>query len=558
LPENDWAPLDIDPHTAGGAPRGCAALVLLGLLAPVLAGAAPDSLAVPRGSHALDGRYVRHVRLETHSIFEPLPVHGRRLYQLANRLHIETRARTIRSTFVFHEGGRWSEEQRAETERHLRDLAFLVPDSVVALPVGSDSVDVRVITHDNWTTSPEFSLESGGGQRFASASLEERNLFGLGTALSLSYHEDVGGISRQARLEDGELFGTHWRGRLSAGINQGGTSRGALLMLPFWAEDAKVSATANWAHDSYDAQLYSQGNLASTVHVHNEALDLLYGIGGKRLSGTIVRAVAGYEERDRTYSRFRIEPGAPAAFLRSPEELDIHRVATEVIVAKPRFIVVRGVEQMDRDEDVDLGPGGSIKTGYAPEAFGSSANEGYLRVRGHAGCDAGRFGFGTIAGGTEARLRPRISEHYTEFSAHWVQQPHRDVAAVAGLMGISGYDMEPDFQVTLGGVNGLRAFPVHEVTGTQAWRANAELRWTAVHDVLHLASFGAAGFWDAGRAWGPGSQADGWHHDAGFGLRISMPHSALAAVARFDIAWPLGPANERGGPVYSFGSGQAF
>jgi hypothetical protein len=45
----------------------------------------------------------------------------------------------------------------------------------------------------------------------------------------------------------------------------------------------------------------------------------------------------------------------------------------------------------------------------------------------------------------------------------------------------------------------------------------------------------------------------------GFGLRVSLPRSALNRVARFDVAWPVAPA--RPGvrqAVFSFGSSQAF
>jgi drug/metabolite transporter (DMT)-like permease len=74
-----------------------------------------------------------------------------------------------------------------------------------------------------------------------------------------------------------------------------------------------------------------------------------------------------------------------------------------------------------------------------------------------------------------------------------------------------------------------------------------------------LLAVGGAVFWDTARAWGPGSGDEGWHHDTGFGLRLSLPHSSLNAVARFDVSWPIVPdIDGRRGPAFSFGSGQAF
>jgi N-acetyl-gamma-glutamylphosphate reductase len=57
-------------------------------------------------------------------------------------------------------------------------LDFLLPDSVWAVPVegSADSVDVRVLTHDNWTTSPVVAFESAGGKAYGSFSLTERKI----------------------------------------------------------------------------------------------------------------------------------------------------------------------------------------------------------------------------------------------------------------------------------------------------------------------------------------------------------------------------------------------
>ena len=91
------------------------------------------------------------------------------------------------------------------------------------------------------------------------------------------------------------------------------------------------------------------------------------------------------------------------------------------------------------------------------------------------------------------------------------------------------------------------------VSGIMVWRGVAR------RNVLQLVSLGGAVFWDTARAWGPGSGDEGWHHDAGFGLRLSLPHSSLNAVARFDVSWPIVPdIDGRHGPAFSFGSGQAF
>jgi hemolysin activation/secretion protein len=217
------------------------------------------------------------------------------------------------------------------------------------------------------------------------------------------------------------------------------------------------------------------------------------------------------------------------------------------------------VDLVDRAEDIDIGTSFTLKGGYAPKLLGSSADEGYARLRVESGHDAGRWGFGQMHAGVQSRFRRDPQELQGDLTARWVQQPRDRWTLVAATTGVAGRKMPSDWQLTLGGLTGLRAFPVHELTGNQVWRANAEVRWIGVRDLLRLVSVGAAGFWDSGRAWGPGSAGAGWHQDVGFGLRLSLPHSALNAVARFDVAWPISPSGDgRHGAAYSFGSGQAF
>lgn len=534
------------------ARRAAVALLTSLALASVARAAEPDSLG-------LEGRIVRHIVVDARSIFDPLPEPGRAFYALANRLHVVTRARTLRAALVVREGDAWSAARRDETLRHLRDLAYLLPDSVVATPVGSDSVDVRVVTHDNWTTSPEFSIESGGGQRFGAFALVERNFLGMGTSLSLVYRHDVTGISRTARIDDDEIFGTHWRGRVSYGKNDGGLSQGAQLALPFWADAAPYSLGVQAARDRYSAEQFADGEVASTRRVRIESSGVFAGLGRQTRAGTIERVVLSLERYDRDIAAAVLEPGAPSEFAGPAQAMRERMLALDVRVSKPRFLVRRGIDQMDRDEDIDVGAGTQFKAGWAPEVFGSTTGSAYTRAHAHAGLDAGRRGFGQVSASAQARWRPEARERFGELSARWVVQPRPALAALVGVLGMAGRDMTPDFQLTLGGINGLRAFPVHELTGTQLWRGNAEVRWIAARDVLRLVSFGGAAFWDGGRTWGRGTGDTLWHHDAGVGLRLSLPHSALNAVARFDVAWPLSPGHElRRGPAYSFGSGQVF
>lgn len=520
-------------------------------------GACAEPARAAAAGDSLDGRPVRRIVLEANSIFSPLPERGRWFYRLANRLHIVTREQTLRAAVVMREGDAFRESERAETERHLRALAFVVPDTVMAVPVGRDSVDVRIVTHDNWTTSPEFALENGGGHSYGTIALSERNFLGRGTSLSLAYRSDVAGISRLVRIDDGEVFGSHWLGHVTYGSSNGGNLRAATLALPFWSEDAPTSMTFGGMRATSDASLFDHGVQVASAPVRVENFDAACGAGRRTADGAIRRVTAMFELRDRAYGASRAEPDAGEAFRFPGESWRLRRLAVEVCWLRPRYLVVRGVEQMDRKEDVNVGRTLALKLGVARRAFGSTYDEGFARAEFGAGCDAGRAGHGLVHADVQSRLlADSLAEAQADFGARWVQQPHPALALVAGVMGVSTYHPSPLQAFGLGGLTGLRAFPVHALTGTQVWRANAEARWVAARDVFKLVSVGGAAFWDSGCAWGRGSEPGRWVHDAGLGLRLSMPHSAMNAIARFDVAWAVAPG--RHGPSFSFGSGQSF
>jgi len=127
------------------------------------------------------------------------------------------------------------------------------------------------------------------------------------------------------------------------------------------------------------------------------------------------------------------------------------------------------------------------------------------------------------------------------------------------VSGVTGYRMPRNFQVVVGGLNGLRAYPVHAVAGTQLVRWNLEARRIVLRDLFQFVSLGSAVFVDGARAWGAGAGGAGPFHCAGFGVRLAPPRAALGPVIRVDLAWPISPTRDgRRAVVVSIGSAHAF
>jgi hypothetical protein len=238
--------------------------------------------------------------------------------------------------------------------------------------------------------------------------------------------------------------------------------------------------------------------------------------------------------------------------------LDLRRLGAEVSLWRPNFIVREDLERMGRKEDLDVGWQVGAKVGLSPEAFGSSANEGFVRLAADGGGVNG-LGFGYARGNISMRLRHGPLEVIRRLDARWYLAPRPGRALVLAAFGLGGSDVARDFQVVVGGLNGLRAYPVQALAGRELVRLNAEQRWVLVRNRWDLVSLGAAVFYDTARAWGPGAVGTGWFQAAGFGIRFATPRSALGPVVRFDVAWPISPTRDGAREaVFTFGSSQAF
>jgi Omp85 superfamily domain len=504
----------------------------------------------------IEGRRIARLSILPRNVYDPAPPsHLATFHRLANRLHIRTRKGTVRSHLLFGVGDRWSEQLGRETARNLRALDFLDPKRVVA-EAESDSIAVTVETRDLWTTSPEINLESGGGRQSGSLGFTERNLLGLGKSISLSYHDDAIGVSRRVAYDDPNLFGSRHELHVQGGRSTDGASTRAEAGLPFYAEAAPFAYDLAWSRSTFVSHLYERGSETASIDERLEEGKLWFGARVPD-GATIVRLTGSLELEDRRRGPTRLAPGASNAFAGGEENLRRRLVAAQLRLWRPRYVELEDINRMDRVEDFDLGTSATFKAGISPKRFGATADEGHLEL----GLDAGAenpAGFGYIRSNITGWLRPSPLDVIARVDARWFFLPPGHTV-VLGALGISGTDVSRDFQVNVGGLNGLRAYPVQAVSGRKLWRLNAEDRWIFSPENWTLLKLGSAVFFDAARAWGPGGDRAGWFQDGGVGLRLGLPQLGLSQVVRIDVAWPISPTRDgRRQPVFSFGSNQAF
>jgi hypothetical protein len=504
-----------------------------------------------------EGLPIATVTVVPHEVYDPVP-EGRiaRFHRLANELHICTRASTVREQLLFRPGDRWSDAIGAETARNLRALDFLEPRRIAAARRG-DSVDVTVETRDFWTTSPEVNLESSGGHHYGSIGLTERNLLGFGKSVSLAYRQETTGRSRLFAYDDPAVFGSRHQLRYTAGRGSEGATDAIGFALPFYSLETPMSYGEMWGRSTSVTRLYNAGAEAANFDERHETGQIFWGYRMPN-SVPVERVQYSFEIDDRRFGPSRLTPGAPQAFAGGEDNLRIHRVAAEWSWWKPRYVELLDIDRMDRIEDFDLGPRVAFKAGVAPRAFGSTTDEGYTRGRLGAGADT-RAGFGWFRAEGSSRYAPEAREILGSLDARWYALPVRGHTLVAAAYGTAGTRTERDYQAIVGGLTGLRAYPIEAVAGRRLWRFNLEERWLFSPPEWQLLRLGSAAFYDAARAWGLGAGGTGWYKDAGIGLRIGLPQFGLTEVVRIDVAWTIDPPIDgRHAPVLSFGSSQAF
>ena len=518
-------------------------------------GPASDSLVRAR----CEGAIIRRVDIRCLDIFDPVPeTRFSSMYTGANRLHVRTREATVRSQILIAPGQIWTADRVVESQRLLRELEYIEPE-VIRSRLVDDSVDVIVVTHDQWTTQPELNVERGGGVTYGSVGVTERNMAGLGLAVSLLFRSEPTGRSRSFALTEKRMFGTQLEAQAKASTGTAGVSNSYYVLDPFRALDDTRSWTASWSRADADQFLYENGLVSARFPFTARIAQAEYALGRRSTDGVVHRLAAGIALHDRHYGPTAFSPTSTIDVAAGEEELKLRWTSMRYTLWRPHFIERRGIELMDPVEDFDVGERMSLEGGLAMKALGSTADEGIAKARLDAGHETRRFGFGYLQGRFSTRLRRVPVETLAQLDARWIQQPRQNLAVVVAAHGEVAADAPREVQSVVGGLNGLRAYGVQALAGTQIWRFNGEARWMGARDVLDLASLGGAVFVDAARAWGTGSDGAPWHHDAGFGLRISFPHASLHQVARFDLAYPLSPSRDgRRSPVFSFGSSQAF
>lgn len=497
---------------------------------------------------AADPLVIRAVELERRDIFDP---HERSwLARLANALHFETRAPTIRRELLFRPGEPYDSARVAESERNLRALGVFRRVQIDSVQTDTGVV-MKVLTKDGWSTRADWRFRSAGGEVEFTIGMVEDNLLGTASSASVRYRKTPDRSTVALGFRRPRLFA----GRVGLGLAYENRSDGRLNLVSLEQPFYSLESAFGFRFDAEDRN----ERVLRFFDGASEARDTL-----SRLY-TLVRGSAAWALRRSSEGYLRL--GVQAQVRRDdfrPEGAGLEfpnsvtgAFGPYLVWNRARFLVTQGVAGFAREEDVDLGT--TVRAGFnlAPKAFGYDRNGIAPLVTARTGAPIpGGFGYveGLVAGLYNSA---GLDSGVVQVAATAVTKPFPGHVAIVHAEAGWLKDPLPGAEFDLGLGSGPRAFRSHAFTGDRTVFATAEYRVTVVDDLFGLMGLGIAGFVDHGGAWYAGSPRRlGW--DAGLGLRVGASRASDAEALRFDLARRFENDAQQGGWVVTVGKGFVF
>ena len=445
---------------------------------------------------------VGQVLIDNQNIFDPNdPKDDTKLFMLADRLHIKTRARVVRSQLLFKPGDRYSRRLLDESERLLRADSYFYDAWIRVIRYKDGKVDLRVTTRDVWTLDPGINFGRSGGTNSTGIKLEEVNLLGTGAALNFSHTSDVDRSSNSVELRDMHAFGS-W---VAVDANYANLSDGYLRALnvtrPFFALDTHWSASASVLDGEQVDPLYDRGQEVDQFQDRHQLFQAYYG-WSKGLQGDWVqRWTAGGTYDDHRFAPVTNSDGTTNLL---PQDRRFVYPFIEYDLVQNDYLKLWNHDQIARTEDFTLGTTASLRLGYAPTALGSTTNAIMILASAAKGFSSGGSSTLLLYSDFSGRLESGdLRNGVADVSVRYYKEQSKNWLFFSTLQATKGWSLDLDNQILLGGDNGLRGYPLRYQDGDARALLTLEQRYFTDWYPFRLFRVGGAVFFDMGRTWAP-------------------------------------------------------
>ena len=530
------------PAAGADAPGAC----------PLPASGAPEEW---EGEHAWEaladrGYRIGQVKIVVDEVFDLQdPVEDTWYAQTADALHIATHPGAIRAELLFQQGDPVNPRVVYESERRLRALPFLRYAAVTPSNCAGGVVDVEAHVKDAWTLKFNLSFAHVGGQSSFGASFEDVDFLGTGKTLELGHLSDTQRSGNRLTYVDPALFGSRWQLSATYEHLSDGSVRSMDLGQPFYEDETPWSLFVHYLDQEQNLNFYDQASLAWRAEAiqHSDELDwmkLLYWDEGDGM-----RAGVSYIYQDFAYGPLQTFPGVTLPMPSLPARRFGGPAATWEYY-QDRYATFTNLALIGRAEDYNLGWDTRAQLGYFGSAFGSSAPGMFYSLNSSYGADWN--GDTLFLGGAGLSGRRDAGEDRAVLGNLSVTVYNQSFGAQTLVLHATvDYSLRPDpeYQLYLGGIQGMPGYPNYFLIGDRRWQATIADRVLTQKRILNTYQIGFSVYADAGQV--RTLDSGGWSRtlaDAGVAIRLGDVRSAYGGVIYVTYAWPLVKlpgANER-------------
>ena len=455
------------------------------------------------------------------------------IHRLANRLHINTRKKTIEDQLLFQPGEVYSEQAIKETERLLRSRSYIHDAKITVTEICGEGVRLTVTTTDNWTLSPSITANRSGGETRTTFEIEESNLLGLGTELKILADSDEERDSNAFVFQDKNWLGDFKILRLEVADNSDGYLHEVRLIRPFVQLDSTYAWTFRASSLERENKVYEAGDVIGKIGEANDSLTLAYGWSEGQVDGSVSRYGLGWFGNRLRYQR------VDNPDLELPADVDRHYPFFQYDFLKVKYVERVNFRVMGITEDIRLGSRFSAVIGWKDESY-ESTQEGYVMSLSY---DFGSFVSLNTLGLLNLSLFRESNKTIDDIGRLRLEGTLFNFRGTNQSYVFSGRldareNPELFERIEVGGDSGLKGYPVRFQNGDRALTLSAERRDYFNVYLWQLLKFGFAVFAEVGSAWNSGENPV-WLGDVGMGLRLISTRQSSAKVLHVDIAFPL-------------------
>jgi len=507
---------------------------------------APQGLVDKIPSNAVVG----NIRLTRLNIFdEDNERENAWLYRTVNKFHMVSRKNVVSSFLLFEEGSPFRREHLDESERILRSLPYLYDARIFPSAVISNSVDLQVITRDVWSLEPIADFSRQGGESASEIGIQDSNLFGSGKSVMARYTDGFDRDTYVLGYGDPNLLGSRFVLSAQYGNSTDGDHIVAVIQRPFFSLDSKWTAGLQYSDVMLTEKVYSESiEINRFDHVANTRTAFA-GVSQGLVEGKTRRLRCGFTYRQDTYSQ-ALSDTEPV-----PEDRTLGYPWVELSQVHDRFSRRQRVNFMHLTEDINLGPQTVLRMGWSSPTWGADVDDLVCyasHARGFAPRPDHLLLTEVTASGYWNIEDDLFWDTILNARARYYCQTSKRAGYYAGIDYTVTQNLRLDKQITLGGSNGMRGYPLRYQSGDRRFLLTLEKRHFTGWDIARIFRIGAVAFADVGMAWDGGAASKQALSDIGIGIRLSPTRAYIRNIIHLDIAAPLADADDLAAVQFSF------